>query len=151
MLEEALKEKGFIITTAKGISMMPLIRSERDNIVLKVPKTAPKKYDVVLYKRKNGAYILHRILEVRSNDYVLCGDNQVQKEYGIQREQILGVLDGIYRGNTYINLDSKCYRVYVWVWCHFIWIRRLGIFGYKVWKKIRRCNICYRIKQIFLL
>lgn len=137
-IEEILKEKGFLITTAKGVSMLPMIRPEQDNIVLKVPDTDLKKLDVVLYKRKNGTYILHRILDMQADGYVLCGDNQTQKEYGVQKEQILGVLEGVYRDKKYVDVNSRSCRIYTLLWCSSILIRKFVLFGIRVIRKIRR-------------
>ena len=38
-----------------------------------------KKYDVPLYKDKAGRYILHRVLKVRENDYIICHSSQKKK------------------------------------------------------------------------
>ena len=82
-MEEILAETGELFTTASGVSMLPCIRPKRDMLHLAKPEHDIKKYDVLLYKRKNGTYILHRVLEVKSDSYVLCGDNQWVLEHGI--------------------------------------------------------------------
>lgn len=137
-IEQVLREKGFFATTAKGISMLPLIRPERDTIVIKTPNTDLKKFDVVLYKRKNGTYILHRILAIQPDGYVLCGDNQVQKEYGVQREQIIGVLDGVYRDQNYVDMKSYRHRLYTRVWCSSILLRKCALLGIRVLRRLRK-------------
>ena len=58
--EEVLLDKGVIIYTNKGYSMLPLLRQKKD--LIEIRKKEPgrcKKYDVVLYKR-DKKYILHR-------------------------------------------------------------------------------------------
>ena len=54
---------------------MPLLREDRDVMIIERVTGRLKKYDVPLYKRPNGQYVLHRILKVRENDYVICGDH----------------------------------------------------------------------------
>ena len=49
-----------------------------------------KKYDVPLYK-KGDSYVLHRVMEVLPDSYIIRGDNCDQKEYGITDDQILGM------------------------------------------------------------
>lgn len=139
-LEDILKEKGRLITTANGNSMQPLIRPGRDTVILKRIdySNGPEKYDVILYKRKNNTYVLHRILEKRQNDYILCGDSQTQMEYGVKKEQILAVLEGIYRGKWYINTKSWYYKVYVHIWCH-----KWGLILRKIFRKLYKI-ICRR-------
>ena len=43
----------------------------------------------------SGRYVLYRILKVRENDYVICGDNRYRKEYGITDQHINGVLTSV--------------------------------------------------------
>ena len=56
-----------------------------------------------MYKRDNGKHILHRVLKVRRDDYVMCGDNRWAKEYGIQDRHIIGVLTAVIRNGKEIN------------------------------------------------
>ena len=76
--EEQLAQNGRLIYTNKGSSMLPLIREGRDLLIIEPVHGRLKKYDVPLYKRDSGQYVLHRILKVRSDDYVICGDNHRQ-------------------------------------------------------------------------
>ena len=69
--EEQLRLHGKIIYTNVGTSMMPLLREGRDVMIIERPKGRLKKYDVPLYIRPDGMYVLHRILRVRKNDYVI--------------------------------------------------------------------------------
>lgn len=133
--EDILNSKGYLITTANGTSMLPLIRPKKDSIFIK--KDIPKKYDVVLYKRDDGKYILHRILDIINNEYVICGDNQFVKEYGINNKNILGVMEGFYRDNKYVNINSLRYKIYVYVWCKSLKIRRFIMRGVKIINKLR--------------
>ena len=121
--EAELKEKGIIIHTKKGTSMMPLLREDRDVMIIERPNGRLKKYDVPLYKRPNGQYVLHRILKVRENDYVICGDHCVIKEYGITDDQIIGVLTGVIRDGKQISVTDRGYRFYTHLWCDFFYIR----------------------------
>ena len=75
--EEVIQKKGFLLYSNQGDSMLPLIRDGRDVLLIsRKPEGRLKKYDVPLYKRDSGRYVLHRILKVRKDDYVLCGDNR---------------------------------------------------------------------------
>lgn len=121
--EEELAEHGRLIYTNVGDSMMPMLRERRDLLIIERPDGRLKKYDVPLYKRDSGQYVLHRILKVREKDYVLCGDNRYGREYGITDRHIIGVLTGFVRdGKTHSVTDWR-YRVYVHLWCDFFWFR----------------------------
>ena len=108
---------GKLIYTNKGDSMMPLIKQNRDLLIIKPVNGRLKKYDVPLYKRDSGQYVLHRILKVRSNDYVICGDNRWVKEYGISDKHIIGVLAAVVRNGREITMNDRKYRLYVHLWC----------------------------------
>ena len=140
-IEDVLEEEGVFVSTTVGVSMLPLLRNRRDTIIIMPYEGRLKKYDVPLYKRGSD-YILHRIVEVRSDSYVICGDNCIQKEYGITDEQILGVMTGFYRGSKKIDMNSIGYKVYVRLWCMLYPIRKMYAnarrVASKVWHIIRK-------------
>lgn len=136
--EEEIRRKGKLYYTNVGDSMEPLIRQGRDLLIISAVNGRLKRYDVPLYKRDSGQYVLHRILKVRADDYVICGDNRWQREYGITDRHIIGVLTGIVRDGKEISVNDGKYRAYVHLWCDFFYIRafilRVGHF-IKRWKK----------------
>lgn len=115
-IEEVLKEEGMFVSTTAGISMYPMLRNRRDTIVIEPYEGRLKKYDVPLYK-VGSAYVLHRIIKVLPDSYVICGDNCDFKEYGITDEQILGVLTGFYRDDKQVDMKGWKYRLYVCLHC----------------------------------
>ena len=116
--EEELERTGKLVYTNVGDSMMPLIRQDKDLLIIeKKPEGRLKKYDVPLYRRDSGQYVLHRILKVRDQDYVICGDNRWKREYGITDRHIIGVLTGIVRDGKTVSVNDKGYRLYVHLWC----------------------------------
>lgn len=140
-IEDVLQQEGVFVSTTVGTSMFPMLRNRRDTIIVKPYEGRLKKYDVPLYKR-NSNYILHRIIEVRPDSYVICGDNCVQKEYDISDEQILGVLTGFYRGSRQVNMDGWKYKAYVRVWCAMYPVRKvckrvLGVCR-RIWHMIKK-------------
>ena len=123
--EEQLAKNGKLIYTNRGDSMMPLIKQGRDLLIIKPVHGRLKKYDVPLYKRDSGQYVLHRILKVRKKDYVICGDNRWVKEYGIRDRHIIGVLTAVVRNGKEISVNEWKYRLYVHLWCDFFPVREL--------------------------
>lgn len=122
--EEVLEKDGKLIYRNVGTSMLPLIRENRDLIIIeKKGGERLKKYDVVLYKRANGQYVLHRIIKVREADYIISGDHCTYKEYGITDNQILGVLTAVVRDGKTIKTTNKKYLLYTHLWCDFYYIR----------------------------
>ena len=82
VIMEQISSGGDFVFGPKGISMLPLIKQGEDSVVISPVKEPLKKYDVPLYRRANGQFVLHRIVAVRKDGYVLCGDNQYEREYG---------------------------------------------------------------------
>ena len=121
--EEEIARTGKLVYPNVGDSMMPLIREKRDLLMIERVSGRLRKYDVPLYKRDSGQYVLHRILKVRKNDYVICGDNRWQKEHGITDRHIIGVLTGVVRDGKTIPVTDWKYRCYVHLWCDFFYIR----------------------------
>lgn len=140
--EAELAEKGRLVYANKGTSMRPLIRQDKDLMVIEKPQGRLKRYDGALYIRKDGAYVLHRVLRVKKEGYVICGDNCVKREYGITDKDIIGVLTGVIRNGKELKASSFRYRLYVHLWCDFIFIRipitRIIRFSERVISKIRR-------------
>ncbi len=123
-VEDVLREEGVFVSTTVGVSMYPMLRNRKDTVVISPCTGRLQKYDIPLYKR-GDAYVLHRIVKVLPDSYVICGDNCVQREYGVTDSQILGVLTACYRGEKPLNLEGGCYRGYVRLWCALYPLRRV--------------------------
>lgn len=121
--EEQLEKYGKLIYTNVGDSMLPLIRQDKDLLIIEKPKGRLKKYDVPLYRRDTGKYVLHRILKVRKKDYVICGDNRWKREYGITDRHIIGVLTGVVRNGRTVPVTNWKYKLYVHLWCDLFPVR----------------------------
>lgn len=125
--ETILNEHGYIVYTNIGFSMMPLLRQKKD--IIEIRKKGPercKKYDVVLYKRRDR-YILHRILKVLPDGYLIAGDHCTVLERDIKDENILGIMTRMLRNGKYITPDNKWYKAYVHLWCDVYPIRMMII------------------------
>ena len=117
------------------------IHSGEDLLVIEKPAGRLQKYDVPLYRRDTGKYVLHRILKVRERDYYVVGDNHRRGE-SVKDSQILGVMTQVVRDGRTITAEDPAYRRYVRLWCDFFPIRA-GIFFVRdglraVWRRIRK-------------
>lgn len=115
--EEALKENGEFASLTVGISMRPMLREHRDVVIIGRVSGRLKKNDVPLYRRAgSGKFVLHRILKVTEDGYVIRGDNLYRKEYDVKDSDIIGVLKAFYRDGKYYDcLHSRKYRLYVFL------------------------------------
>ena len=136
--EEILAKEGRLIYSNVGDSMLPLIRQNRDLVVIERPAGRLRKFEVPLYRRDSGQYELHRVLKVRENDYVLCGDNRCSRETGITDRHVLGVLTAVIRDRKELSVNDWRYRLYVRLWCGLFPLRVFLLRGIFVLKRIKR-------------
>ncbi len=121
LMEATLQGGGEVAFAPAGNSMLPMLRSRKDKIILVQAPQKLKKYDIPLYRRENGKFVLHRVVAVKKDSYILCGDHQGQLEYGVKHDQIIAVVKAFYRGGKYIDCSAS--RAY-WLYCR-IWTRLL--------------------------
>lgn len=131
-IEQALEQEGIYVCTVVGVSMYPLLRNRKDTIVVTPVQGCLKKYDVPLY-RSGGRYVLHRIVDVQKDLYIIIGDNCEAREY-VRDAQVIGVLSGFYRGKRYFTTEDRGYQMYSRCWVALYPVRR-------IWKKARRILI----------
>ena len=88
-----------------------------------------KRHDVPVYRLKSGKIVMHRILKVTDNGYIIRGDHLLNKEFGITDKNIIGVLKGFHRDGRYYDCNkSVVYKLYVF------WIRIRFPFRF-VWRR----------------
>lgn len=116
-VEELLAEGKTLQLKPKGYSMYPLFVPERDEaIIAPLGNTLPKRGDVVLYRRDGGILVLHRIWRRRGEAFYMVGDNQIEIEGPLRRNQIKGILVGVVRKGKYFSTDNLVYRVTAGLW-----------------------------------
>ncbi|MGN0490507.1 S24/S26 family peptidase [Ruminococcus sp.] len=130
IMVEKLNSGGTVTFTPKGKSMLPMLRDGEDVVVLSKPKGRLHLFDIPFYKRSNGTYVLHRIINFDADgSYVLCGDNQFDSEHGIKDSDIIGVVTAFYRKGKAYSVNSFSYRLYVNFWFYTRFFRRSYRFG----------------------
>lgn len=135
LITERLAAGESVRFTPHGISMRPMLEGGRDNVVLSPITGKLKKYDLLLYRRHNGQYVLHRIVRV-GETYTCRGDNQLYNESGIRPEQLIAVVTEFCRkGKTY-PVTNPAYHLYCRILC---WTRIPRLVLYKmariIWPK----------------
>ena len=115
MFREQLAMGHNVRFSPRGVSMMPMLREKIDSVVLSPLPEKLKKYDLPLYQRRNGQYVLHRIVEA-GETYTCIGDNQFNREQGIEPVQMIAVVTSFYRGEREIKVTDMGYRIYCRIW-----------------------------------
>ena len=125
LVRETLDNGGTFSLTITGTSMYPFIVGGRDKVTLSPITGELKKNDLPLYRRDDGALILHRIVEVaRDGTLGCCGDHQWVIERGLRRDQMLGVATVYVRKGKRLTNKNLLYRLYRMVWTWLLHYRR---------------------------
>ena len=119
LIEEKLRAGGEVSFRPRGISMLPLIRQGKDSATIGPLTTTPKKNDVIFYRRPDGQFVLHRIIGKNKDGFILCGDNQFIKEYGVKESWIIGIMTAVLRDGEKVSCTDSGYKRYCkWLWWH---------------------------------
>ncbi len=115
LIQEALSKGRTVQISPKGISMLPMLRQGVDSVVLSPISDKLQKYDLPLYRRKNGKYVLHRIIGA-DGTYTCMGDNQFIPEPNLCHDQMIAVVTAFYRGERKHSTSELRYRLYCRIW-----------------------------------
>ena len=115
LIRERLKAGQNVRIYPNGTSMLPMIRQGVDSVVLSPLPEKLRKFDIPLYQRKSGQYVLHRIVKTGSQ-YTCIGDNQFNLEFGIEPDQMIAVVSAFYRGGHLYSVRHPLYRLYYLFW-----------------------------------
>ncbi|CVI69368.1 Peptidase S24-like protein [Clostridiales bacterium CHKCI001] len=129
---QILKDGKTAVIPVSGGSMMPFLVSERDFVMLSRTEGEIRKGDIVLYQRRNGQFVLHRVYKIRKKKwYYMVGDAQNVIEGPIMEGQVRAKVIKVMRNGIWIS--ETCF----W-WCFFevIWIRIIPVRKY-IWKGYR--------------
>ena len=114
LIRERLAAGESVRFSPHGTSMLPLLKDGRDQVILSPLPDKLKKYDLPLYQRENGQYVLHRIVKVR-DDYTCMGDNQFTPETGLHKAQMIAVVTAFFRDKRKYGVLAPGY----WLYCRF--------------------------------
>jgi len=99
----------------RGVSMRPMLRQGKDSVELSPLPEKIKKFDLPVYRRSDGKYVMHRVIAVKDDHYICLGDNTVGLEK-VYPEQMIGVMSAFKRGAKRVEADALGYRMYCRIW-----------------------------------
>ena len=108
----------------QGSSMAPFLVSLRDQVWLEQPKTPLHTGDILLYRRKSGRYILHRVCAIRNGTLTMIGDAHSVREPGIRPEQVLGRAVCVRRKGKLLKPGNLLWEFFAKIWIRMIPVRR---------------------------
>lgn len=134
-----LEKNNAIAFVPGGNSMWPILKNRGQSVIVERKTQRLKPLDVAFYTRANGTFVLHRVMEVKENGYVMCGDSQLNLE-PVLEENVFGVMSAFYDKDKLVSVTDEKYVKRVKKW-----------YGKKTCRKIR-LKLFYlrnRIKRLF--
>lgn len=114
--EEYIEDQGRLTYRNKGVSMMPMLKQGRDSFTVERKVARAAKWDVVLFRR-DGKYVLHRVIAVHPDSYTILGDNCITAEEHVPEADVLAVLTEFTHRGHICQSSNFLYRCYVTLWC----------------------------------
>lgn len=148
LTSEILEQGGHAWITVTGMSMYPFLREDKDSVELsKASFSSIKKGDIVLIKRLDGVFVLHRVCRKEKDCFYMVGDAQQWIEGPLAPEQIQAKVTRIKKNGRVIDCKNPILRLCVSIWM------LVTPFRYKIFKFARALKrIAFSIsKKLFKL
>lgn len=118
-----------------GTSMTPFLRDGIDSVELsKVKFETLCRGNIVLIRRINGTYVLHRVFRKKHDCFFMVGDAQEWIEGPLYPEQLVGVVTAIWRRERRIPCSNIFLKLLSRIW---LLLRPCRYFIFKVYRKLR--------------
>lgn len=101
-----------------GNSMHPFLINERDAVFLSPVQFPLRRGELLLYRRDNGQYVLHRVCKVSPDGCDTVGDGQYRVERGIRPDQMIATVHRVMRKGKLLQKGSFLWWVFEkpWLW-----------------------------------
>ena len=138
-----IEKNGVIAFVPGGNSMWPMLKHRKQSVIVQKKDGRLKKFDVGFYQRDNGAFVLHRVMQVVDGGYVMCGDSQFTLEK-VREDMVFGVMTSFYVGKKCIDTNNAEYRNKVERWYGNERKRKRKLKRFYFWQRVKN-----KLKRIF--
>lgn len=101
--------------TPSGVSMRPFIEGDQDSVILKALTRPPRRGDILLAQTQTlcgqTTYVLHRLIRIENDTYVLQGDGNLAGE---ERCALGDIIGRVIRIETPTGRRKPLTRGYLW-------------------------------------
>ncbi len=125
LISEQLNKGGSAVFTIHGTSMLPFLKDRSHSVKLEKPEASPKKYDIIFYRRDDGDFILHRIVGVKKEGFVCRGDNQVDNEFPVRFDSVIGVVTQYKRNRGWKHMSCFTQSCFAYFWVNTMFLRKI--------------------------
>ena len=123
--EALLREGAELPLVISGGSMRPFLTPGRDSVLLRAPDRPLRRGDIVFYRRKNGDYILHRILRIDNGHCWMVGDAQTAVEGPLDAGCIFAYVTQVQRKGKIEKPGTLCWEFFARTWLRLVPMRHM--------------------------
>ena len=134
-LLELLDETDTVPLLISGNSMSPFLIHGRDTVYLSKITEPPQRGDMILYRRDNGRFVLHRVYEA-GETFTMVGDAQTLLEKGIRPDQLLARVTAVSRKGKTLQKGSFWWDFFEKTWIRMLDLRPAARSAYSHLKKL---------------
>ena len=124
-----------------GTSMLPLLGSGRDTIIIRRTRTdEPIVGRIAMYRLGPKHYVTHRVVKVENDVVTLLGDGRITYDEPIRRDMVVGVVEGVIRkSGRKLSCTSRLWRFREWLWLSQpMIVRRYALAIIRRWMKLTK-------------
>lgn len=139
LITELLEKGQSTKITVSGDSMYPFLRDGIDSVELSKGRFEDlKRGDIAMFRRRDGAYVMHRIYKRNNGNIFIVGDAQKWIEGPLQKDQFIAVVNHIWRKNKKISCNNIWYKLTSLIW---LVLRPCRLHIFKIYNVIRKIFI----------
>ena len=101
-----------VVVFTRGISMFPLLHASRDSVRLTPYRREMKIGDIIMFIRKDGQEIVHRLCWMDEELVQTIGDNCDRPDAKIPRSSVVGLVTHVNNRGHLIHVDTGFWRFY---------------------------------------
>ena len=134
---EIIQTTDMVPLLISGNSMAPFLVHLRDTVYLSALSRPLRRGDLVLYRRDNGAYVLHRVARLEKEGYCMVGDAQTELEHGVRLDQICAIAVAADRKGYHLQPGAFWWEFFEKIWIRVVPLRPLFSKAYSWFKGLR--------------
>lgn len=122
----AITDEGYEVPlNITGNSMLPFLKPNRDRVMLKKFCPPAERGDILLYRRPNGDYVLHRVTKANEKGIFFSGDIQGIEEGPVSENDIYAVVSKAFRNGKWTEPGKADWDFFKNHWHRTLKLRRL--------------------------
>ena len=122
---ELLSNQKSVQIYLQGYSMYPLFVPGKDQAVISpLGNRRIRRGDVLLYRRKSGKLVLHRVYKIKGTKIYYVGDNQSEIEGPLSLMQVYGYMSVFYKGKMRFSVHNPLYFISWQIWLFLLPFRK---------------------------